>query len=138
MIGRVCTTPEIVGRQREHPDDAADQVVCQAVTEECAVATVVLNIGLFLLIHSPITLIAGLIGVWPCYVQHQFDPTFWVPDKSGRSKKRLSMAVRITTCWDFCAGSRQTLACIMCITCAAAFRISFAQDVWATIPSYAA
>jgi acyl-lipid omega-6 desaturase (Delta-12 desaturase) len=35
------------------------------------------GIGPFLLVHLPITLIAGSIGVWLFYVQHQFDPTFW-------------------------------------------------------------
>jgi omega-6 fatty acid desaturase (delta-12 desaturase) len=34
----------------------------------------------FLLVHLPITLIAGSIGVWLFYIQHQFDPTFWAPE----------------------------------------------------------
>jgi acyl-lipid omega-6 desaturase (Delta-12 desaturase) len=38
------------------------------------------GIGPFLLIHLPITLIAGAGGVWLFYVQHQFDPTFWARD----------------------------------------------------------
>jgi omega-6 fatty acid desaturase (delta-12 desaturase) len=37
--------------------------------------------GPFLLVHLPITLIAASIGVWLFYVQHQFDPTFWMHDK---------------------------------------------------------
>jgi len=37
----------------------------------------VVGVGPFLLVHLPITLIAGSIGVWLFYVQHQFDPTFW-------------------------------------------------------------
>jgi len=36
-----------------------------------------IGIGPFLLVHLPIMLIAGSIGVWLFYVQHQFDPTFW-------------------------------------------------------------
>ena len=39
-----------------------------------------LGVGPFLLIHLPITLIAGAVGVWLFYVQHQFDPTFWARD----------------------------------------------------------
>jgi omega-6 fatty acid desaturase (delta-12 desaturase) len=39
-----------------------------------------IGIGPFLLIHLPIALIAGSIGVWLFYVQHQFDPTFWARD----------------------------------------------------------
>jgi len=31
----------------------------------------------FLLVHLPITLIAGAIGVWLFYVQHQFEETYW-------------------------------------------------------------
>jgi acyl-lipid omega-6 desaturase (Delta-12 desaturase) len=43
------------------------------------VATLIwfVGIGPLLLIHLPTTLIAGSIGVWLFYVQHQFDPTFW-------------------------------------------------------------
>ena len=38
------------------------------------------GVGPFLLVHLPITLIAGSVGVWLFYVQHQFDPTFWARD----------------------------------------------------------
>ena len=33
-----------------------------------------------LLVHLPITPIAGSIGVWLFFVQHQFDSTFWARD----------------------------------------------------------
>jgi acyl-lipid omega-6 desaturase (Delta-12 desaturase) len=39
-----------------------------------------IGVGPFLLVHLPITLIAGAIGMWLFYVQHQFDPTFWARD----------------------------------------------------------
>ena len=35
------------------------------------------GIGPFLLVHLPITLLAGSVGVWLFYVQHQFEQTFW-------------------------------------------------------------
>ncbi|MFC2991286.1 fatty acid desaturase [Halomonas tibetensis] len=35
------------------------------------------GIGLFLIVQLPITLLAGTIGVWLFYVQHQFEDTFW-------------------------------------------------------------
>jgi acyl-lipid omega-6 desaturase (Delta-12 desaturase) len=43
------------------------------------VATLIwlVGIGPFLLVHLPIILIAGAIGVWLFFVQHQFDATFW-------------------------------------------------------------
>ena len=43
------------------------------------VATLIyfVGIGPLLLVHLPTALIAGSIGVWLFYVQHQFDPTFW-------------------------------------------------------------
>ena len=34
----------------------------------------------FLLVQIPITLIAGVIGVWLFFIQHQFDDTFWAAD----------------------------------------------------------
>jgi omega-6 fatty acid desaturase (delta-12 desaturase) len=40
-----------------------------------------IGFGPFLLVHLPVTLVAGSIGVWLFYVQHQFDPTFWARDK---------------------------------------------------------
>ena len=49
-----------------------------------AVLTWLIGIGPFLLIHVPITLIAGSIGVWLFYVQHQFDPTFWARNTEWR------------------------------------------------------
>jgi omega-6 fatty acid desaturase (delta-12 desaturase) len=35
------------------------------------------GLGPFLLVQVPITCIAGFIGVWLFYVQHQFEDTFW-------------------------------------------------------------
>jgi acyl-lipid omega-6 desaturase (Delta-12 desaturase) len=39
------------------------------------------GLGPFLLVQLPITLLAGSIGVWLFYVQHQFEDTFWAHDK---------------------------------------------------------
>ena len=36
----------------------------------------------FLLLHLPIALIAGAIGVWLFYVQHQFEHTVWSDDRN--------------------------------------------------------
>ena len=36
-----------------------------------------IGIGPFLLVHLPIALLAGSVGVWLFYVQHQFEETFW-------------------------------------------------------------
>jgi omega-6 fatty acid desaturase (delta-12 desaturase) len=46
------------------------------------VGVVIWQIGIkpFLVVHLPITLIAGSIGVWLFFVQHQFDSTFWARD----------------------------------------------------------
>jgi omega-6 fatty acid desaturase (delta-12 desaturase) len=46
------------------------------------VATLIWCIGIrpFLLVHLPIILLAGSIGVWLFYVQHQFEQTFWAHD----------------------------------------------------------
>ncbi len=35
------------------------------------------GLGVFLLVQVPITLLAGSIGVWLFYIQHQFEDTFW-------------------------------------------------------------
>src|SRR6202043_898930 len=48
------------------------------------VATMIrlVGVGPFLLVQLPITLLAGSIGVWLFYVQHQFEHTFWAHDES--------------------------------------------------------
>jgi omega-6 fatty acid desaturase (delta-12 desaturase) len=38
--------------------------------------------GAFLLVHMPIVIIAGTVGVWLFYVQHQFEGTHWDRDDS--------------------------------------------------------
>src|SRR6266568_4075891 len=47
------------------------------------VATMIwlVGVGPFLLVQLPITLLAGSIGVWLFYVQHQFEDTFWARDE---------------------------------------------------------
>ncbi|HLQ89897.1 MAG TPA: fatty acid desaturase [Xanthobacteraceae bacterium] len=47
------------------------------------VATMIwlVGVGPFLLVQLPITLLAGSIGVWLFYVQHQFEDTFWAHDE---------------------------------------------------------
>src|SRR5712692_3356299 len=46
------------------------------------VATLIwfIGIGPFLLLHLPITILAGSVGIWLFYVQHQFEETFWAHD----------------------------------------------------------
>ncbi len=40
-------------------------------------ATLVSGVRTFLFIHMPIMLVAGTVGVWLFYVQHQFERTYW-------------------------------------------------------------
>jgi len=53
-----------------------------------AIALVVLammcwiGVGPFLLVHLPITLVGGAIGVWLFYVQHQFEHTVWSENRT--------------------------------------------------------
>src|ERR1700684_901958 len=39
------------------------------------------GVGPFLLVQLPIVLLAGSMGVWLFYVQHQFEDTFWARDE---------------------------------------------------------
>jgi acyl-lipid omega-6 desaturase (Delta-12 desaturase) len=41
-----------------------------------------IGVGAFLLVHLPIMLLAGSIGVWLFYVQHQFEDTAWAHERS--------------------------------------------------------
>ena len=40
-----------------------------------------IGIGAFLLVHLPIMLLGGAVGVWLFYVQHQFENTFWTHEE---------------------------------------------------------
>jgi omega-6 fatty acid desaturase (delta-12 desaturase) len=48
----------------------------------CAVTIWLVGIEPFVLIHTPILLLAASIGVWLFYVQHQFEDTFWAEDEA--------------------------------------------------------
>ena len=63
-----------------------------------------------LMVHLPILLIAGALGVWLFYVQHTFEHAYWTRGKDWASKKPPSMAVRSTTCRACCTGSPATSA----------------------------
>ncbi len=51
-----------------------------AIAAVIAVLIWFIGVGPFLLVHMPIMLLAGSVGVWLFYVQHQFDGTFWAHD----------------------------------------------------------
>ena len=62
------------------------------------VATLTWFIGIkaFLLVHLPITLLAGTAGVWLFYVQHQFEHTMWdrrrrLEPAAGRAARQLAL-----------------------------------------------
>jgi len=42
-----------------------------------AVAWATIGIGSFIAVQLPITLIAGTVGIWLFYIQHQFEDTYW-------------------------------------------------------------
>jgi acyl-lipid omega-6 desaturase (Delta-12 desaturase) len=43
-----------------------------------------IGVGPFLLVHLPIAILGGAIGVWLFYVQHQFEHTNWSDDRNWR------------------------------------------------------
>jgi omega-6 fatty acid desaturase (delta-12 desaturase) len=51
-----------------------------AIAVIAAVVIYFVGIKAFLLVHLPITLLAGAAGVWLFYVQHQFEDTVWADD----------------------------------------------------------
>ena len=48
-----------------------------AVLAILALATLTIGLGTFVLVQLPITLIAGTVGVWLFYVQHQYEGVYW-------------------------------------------------------------
>jgi hypothetical protein len=90
------------------------------------VATIIWLVGLgpFLLVQLPTTILAGSIGVWLFYVQHQFEDTFWAQDEGWISTRRRCTAARIMTCQASCAGSPPISVCTVSTIFAAASRIT--------------
>jgi len=52
-----------------------------AIAAVIAVLIWFIGVGPFLLVHLPIMFLAGSVGVWLFYVQHQFEGTFWAHDR---------------------------------------------------------
>jgi acyl-lipid omega-6 desaturase (Delta-12 desaturase) len=52
-----------------------------AIAVLAASAIALVGLGPFLLVELPITILAGTIGVWLFYVQHQFEDTYWARDE---------------------------------------------------------
>jgi omega-6 fatty acid desaturase (delta-12 desaturase) len=48
-----------------------------AIAAIVAVLIWLIGVGPFLLVHLPIMMLAGSVGVWLFYVQHQFEGTYW-------------------------------------------------------------
>jgi len=46
-----------------------------------AISYVTIGLKTFLIIQLPVMYVAGAMGIWLFYVQHQFDPTHWYPEK---------------------------------------------------------
>ena len=74
------------------------------------------GLGPFLLVELPTILLAGSIGVWLFYVQHQFEMTFWAHDSEWTFQGLHCAAVPITIYPASCAGSPRISACTMFIT----------------------
>lgn len=56
-----------------------------------------IGIGPFLLVHLPIAPLAGSVGVWLFYVQHQFEETFWAHGGNGTFTRRRFVEAHITS-----------------------------------------
>jgi fatty acid desaturase len=104
-----------------------------------AATTLIWFIGIapFLPVHLPIALLAGSVGVWLFYAQHQFEETFWASG-NGFFMRRRVVEARITTCREFRGGSRRTSACTTSTICAAAHPFTGCRKRFETIPICAA
>ena len=75
-----------------------------------------------LLVHVPVVLVAGAMGVWLFYVQHIFERAYWSRRKTGTPIKRRSRAALSTTCRECGTGLRAISATTTFITWRRAFR----------------
>ena len=61
-----------------------------------------------LLVELPILLVAGALGIWLFYVQHQFEDAYWERQDAWDAEPPRSRAARSTTCRASCIGSPAT------------------------------
>lgn len=64
--------------------------------------------------------IAGAMGIWMFYMQHQYEDVTWTPMRRGVPSTRRCWAAPSTGCRASCSGSAGTLAFITSIMCALA------------------
>jgi omega-6 fatty acid desaturase (delta-12 desaturase) len=66
-----------LGSTRGWSNWTSSMVTNSAIALICTVLIWLIGIGPFLLVHIPIALFAGAIGIWLFYVQHQFEDAYW-------------------------------------------------------------
>jgi hypothetical protein len=111
-----------------------------AMANNLAIAVVVITliwfvgIGPFLLVHLPITFLAGSVGVWLFYVQHRLNRRSGRMAGNGIFTRHRFVEALITTCREFCAGSQRTSACTMSTICVAVYPTTGCHKRFGTIP----
>ena len=68
-----------------------------------AVMVWLIGAGPFLMVHLPIVVLAGSMGVWLFYVQHQFEDTYWAEDGTW---KHADAALQGSSHYDLPVGLR--------------------------------
>ena len=49
----------------------------------------------FLIVWAPAALLAGSVGIWLFYVQHQFEDAYWQSAATGATPRRRCVGARI-------------------------------------------
>jgi omega-6 fatty acid desaturase (delta-12 desaturase) len=58
-----------------------------AIAAILGVASLTIGVGTFIAIQLPVTIMAGTVGVWMFYVQHQFEGVYWARHKNWDPKR---------------------------------------------------
>lgn len=69
-----------IGAMRDKAEWSSTMTTNAAIAVIAAIFIWLIGLVPFLLLHLPVVVLAGAIGVWLFYVQHQFEETFWAED----------------------------------------------------------
>jgi omega-6 fatty acid desaturase (delta-12 desaturase) len=72
--------------------------------------------GDFLLVWAPAALLAGSVGIWLFYVQHQFEDTYWQRRESGPTPTPCCAGARTCSFRPCCSSLRGISGCTMSTT----------------------
>ncbi len=85
LVGSILiffVTNRVKGLRRSRGERRGVLLANAGILATAAVASAIFGVVPYLVVQLPVMFVAGIVGVWLFYVQHQFDPGYWSRDDS--------------------------------------------------------